>query len=269
MTRKCQSNRSLVSQFYFLGYFDPRVPDILHCKLINCHEPFQSSTVNQNLYKCCTFGTLCIFPQTTFSPLYLHFSFHNLVNFPEEPPPLPVFICSVHKISVAKISEEPTTTTYSSADAPPEEGPVEFSPSIPPIFSTSNDPAPLLTVPSLSFFSGPSAAAPSVPKKRSSGAKKSLKEEVLKSLRAVSLSPVTTKAAPWPVQALLGELSAGVIAMILYKFTTTIEASLNRQILSDKFSRFRSSGAKKSLKEEAVESLRAVSLSPVTAKAVP
>ncbi|CAA2938684.1 DUF3082 domain-containing [Olea europaea subsp. europaea] len=241
-------------------------------------------------------------------------------------------------------TKEPTTTTYSSADAPPEEGPVEFSPSIPPIFSTSNDPAPLLTVPSLSFFSGPSAAAPSVPKKRSSGAKKSLKEEVLKSLRAVSLSPVTTKAAPWPVQALLGELSAGVIAMILYKFTTTIEASLNRQILSDKFSstkyllpkfqrspppqptalqmdrrkrspsippifstsddltplqpatsvlltsaitvflfrslrrhakhaakekRFRSSGAKKSLKEEAVESLRAVSLSPVTAKAVP
>ncbi|KAK9089068.1 hypothetical protein Scep_028150 [Stephania cephalantha] len=41
---------------------------------------------------------------------------------------------------------------------------------------------------------------------------------------------------PSPAQALLGGLAAGVIAIILYKFTTTIEAALNRQTISDNFS---------------------------------
>lgn len=48
--------------------------------------------------------------------------------------------------------------------------------------------------------------------------------------------PAEANAPPSPVQALLGGLSAGLIALILYKFTTTIEASLNRQTLSDNFS---------------------------------
>ncbi|KAG4960763.1 hypothetical protein JHK87_037396 [Glycine soja] len=38
------------------------------------------------------------------------------------------------------------------------------------------------------------------------------------------------------IQALLGGISAGVIALILYKFATTIEAGLNRQTISDNFS---------------------------------
>lgn len=58
----------------------------------------------------------------------------------------------------------------------------------------------------------------------------------MESLKSVSLSPVTSKSPPSPVQAFLGALTAGVIALILYKFTTTIEAALNRQTISDNYS---------------------------------
>jgi hypothetical protein len=62
-----------------------------------------------------------------------------------------------------------------------------------------------------------------------------LTEEALETLRLVSASPVETDKPPSPVQALLCGIAAGVIALILYKFTTTIEASLNRQNISDSF----------------------------------
>lgn len=66
--------------------------------------------------------------------------------------------------------------------------------------------------------------------------KKDIKEEALDSLKALGVAPVEAGAPPSPVQALLGSIAAGVIAVILYKFTTTIEASLNRQSISDNFS---------------------------------
>ncbi|CAI9262588.1 unnamed protein product [Lactuca saligna] len=62
--------------------------------------------------------------------------------------------------------------------------------------------------------------------------KKTLKEEALESLKA--MTPVKANARPLPLQALLGGLSAGIIAITLYKFTTIIEASLNRQTIYDK-----------------------------------
>lgn len=65
---------------------------------------------------------------------------------------------------------------------------------------------------------------------------KSLKEEALDNLKALGSASVGAKSPPSPVQALLGGLAAGVIALILYKFTTTIEAALNRQTISDNFS---------------------------------
>lgn len=71
---------------------------------------------------------------------------------------------------------------------------------------------------------------------RSSGEKKTLKEEAIESLKTITPTPIDAKAPPSPVQALLGGLAAGVIAIILYKFTTTIEATLNRQAISDNFS---------------------------------
>lgn len=66
--------------------------------------------------------------------------------------------------------------------------------------------------------------------------KKSLAEEAMASLKSVSLTPMSAKSPPSPVQAFLGAVTAGVIALILYKFTTTIESALNRQTISDNYS---------------------------------
>lgn len=55
-------------------------------------------------------------------------------------------------------------------------------------------------------------------------------------MKAMGTTSVPAKAPASSVQALLGGLAAGVIALILYKFTTTIEAALSRQTLSDNFS---------------------------------
>ncbi|KAK4398351.1 hypothetical protein Sango_1310600 [Sesamum angolense] len=182
----------------------------------------------------------CLFP--SLSP----FPFSNSINFASRPTNQ-YSLCSAHKTLIAQISEEPTTTARtaaaSSAESPPEEGPIELPPSIPPIFATSDEPTPLQTATSVLltgaspyFSSAPSAAAPIAPKRRSSGEKKSLAEEAAESLKAVSLSPVTAKSPPSPVQAFLGALTAGAIALILYKFTTTIESALNRQTISDNYS---------------------------------
>ncbi|WVZ16181.1 hypothetical protein V8G54_009163 [Vigna mungo] len=70
---------------------------------------------------------------------------------------------------------------------------------------------------------------------RSSGVK-SLKEEALDSLKALGSASVDAKGPPSPVQTFLGGVSAGVIALILYKFASTIEGSLNRQTISDNYS---------------------------------
>lgn len=69
--------------------------------------------------------------------------------------------------------------------------------------------------------------------------KKSIKEEALESLKAMTPTAslkADANSPPSVIQTLLGGISAGVIALILYKFTTTVEASLNRQTLSDNFS---------------------------------
>lgn len=48
--------------------------------------------------------------------------------------------------------------------------------------------------------------------------------------------PIKAKNRASPDQALLGAVIAGVIAVLLYKFTTNIEAALYRQTTSDNFS---------------------------------
>ncbi|KAK4344564.1 hypothetical protein RND71_034740 [Anisodus tanguticus] len=140
------------------------------------------------------------------------------------------------------LGEAPDETT----NAPPEEGPIELPSSITNIFATSDDPSPLQTATSLLLTGAISvflfrslrrrAKRAKELKLRSTGAKKTLKEEAVESLKAITPTPIDAKAPPSPVQALLGGLTAGVIALLLYKFTTTIEASLNRQALSDSFS---------------------------------
>ncbi|XP_057997606.1 uncharacterized protein LOC131176571 isoform X2 [Hevea brasiliensis] len=71
---------------------------------------------------------------------------------------------------------------------------------------------------------------------RSSGAKKTMKEEALDSLKTMGSASIDGKKPPSPVQAFLGAISAGVISLVLYKFTTTIEAALNGQTMADNFS---------------------------------
>lgn len=69
---------------------------------------------------------------------------------------------------------------------------------------------------------------------------KSLKDEAMEKLKAMGSAPIEEaggkSTTPSAAQAFLGAVSAGVIAVILYKFTTTIEAGLNRQTFSDNFS---------------------------------
>ncbi|XP_070038090.1 uncharacterized protein [Nicotiana tomentosiformis] len=173
-------------------------------------------------------------------------SFHN---FPHKP------ITTRRSVSATKshappsqswLAEAPDETVTVTTDAPPEEGPIELPSSITDIFATSDDPSPLQTATSLLLTGAISvflfrslrrrAKRAKELKLRSTEAKKTLKEEAMESLKAMTPTPVDAKAPPSPVQALLGGLTAGVIALLLYKFTTTIEASLNRQALSDSFS---------------------------------
>ncbi|PSR95701.1 Nuclear pore complex protein like [Actinidia chinensis var. chinensis] len=139
---------------------------------------------------------------------------------------------------------EPTTTTTTTTIA--DDGPIELPPSMPSIFATSDDPSSIqvatsvLLTGAISVFLFRSlrrrAKRVKELKFRSSGAKKSLKEEAMESLKAMTPAAADAKGPPSALQTLLGGISAGVIALILYKFTTTIESALNRQTISDNFS---------------------------------
>ncbi|KAI5662484.1 hypothetical protein M9H77_21807 [Catharanthus roseus] len=147
---------------------------------------------------------------------------------------------------LAQVPEEPTTTTATLPPAEEEEGPIELPSSTPSIFATSDDPTPLQTATSLLLTGAISvflfrslrrrAKRAKELKFRSSGSKKSLKEEAMETLKVMAPKPVDAKSSPTPLQALWGALTAGAIAFILYNFTTTVEAALDRQTLSDNFS---------------------------------
>lgn len=127
-----------------------------------------------------------------------------------------------------------------------DEGPIELPSSVSSIFATSDDPTPLQTATSLLLTGAITvflfrslrrrARKAKDLKYRSTGAKPSLKEEALESLK--TLTPTLSEGDPSasPFQALLGGLAAGAIALLLYKFTLTVEDGLNRQNLSDNFS---------------------------------
>ncbi|XP_004248254.1 uncharacterized protein [Solanum lycopersicum] len=198
------------------------------------------------------------------SKSFLSSNYFFLLTFPPNPiTSLTPFHNSLHKsnstrrsVSVTKshapsslLAEAPDETVVSGdeiTNAPPEEGPIELPSSITDVFATSDDPSPLQTATSLLLTGAISvflfrslrrrAKRAKELKLRSTGAKKTLKEEAVESLKAITPTPIDAKTPPSPAQALLGGLTAGVIALLLYKFTTTIEASLNRQALSDSFS---------------------------------
>ncbi|KAE8678095.1 DNA ligase 1-like [Hibiscus syriacus] len=140
-------------------------------------------------------------------------------------------------------AREPLSTT--TAEAEEEEGndPIE----LPPSYSSFSSSSPLQTATTV-LLSGAIAAFlfRSIRRRakrakelrlRSSGTKKLLKEKSLNKLKAMGSASVKTKSSkPTPVDALLGSLIAGVITVFLFKFTTTIEAALSRQTISDNFS---------------------------------
>ncbi|XP_050220130.1 uncharacterized protein LOC126670441 [Mercurialis annua] len=144
--------------------------------------------------------------------------------------------------ALAELPSKPPEPT-----SPQEQGPIELPlNSYPAIFSTSDDPSPIQVATSVLLtgsigvflFRALRRRARRVKelKFRSSGATKTLKDEALESLKAMGSTSIDAKKPPTPVQAFLGGIAAAVIALILYKFTTTIEASLNRQNISDNFS---------------------------------
>uniref|UniRef100_A0A0A9DGD0 Uncharacterized protein n=1 Tax=Arundo donax TaxID=35708 RepID=A0A0A9DGD0_ARUDO len=150
---------------------------------------------------------------------------------PEPPPP-------------TSLAEPPDA---GAGDAEGDEGPVELR--APTLFSVDNNPTLLQTATSVLLTGAISvflfrslrrrARRAKELRVRSSGVQKkpnNLTEEALEGLRLVSASPIETEKPPSPIQALLGGIAAAVIALILYKFTTTIEAALNRQTISDNFS---------------------------------
>lgn len=170
------------------------------------------------------------------------FPFSHSLNLPFRPTKQWTH-CSAHKLWTVQLSEEPTTATA----PPPAEGPVELPPSTSSIFATDDEPTPLQTATSVLLTGAITvflfrslrrrAKRAKDTKFRSSGEKKSLTEEALESLKSITLSPAAGgKSQPSPVQAFLGAIAAGAIAVILYKFTSTIESALNRQTIPDNYS---------------------------------
>ncbi|KAK6777103.1 hypothetical protein RDI58_023820 [Solanum bulbocastanum] len=120
------------------------------------------------------------------------------------------------------LAEAPDETVVSgdeTTNAPPEEGPIELPSSITDIFATSDDPSPLQTATSLLLTGAIAvflfrslrrrAKRAKELKLRSTGAKKTLKEEAVESLKAITPTPIDAKTPPSPAQALLGGLTAG------------------------------------------------------------
>ncbi|KAJ1379263.1 hypothetical protein SESBI_47034 [Sesbania bispinosa] len=187
-------------------------------------------------------------------PLTHHKPFLSLPS----PPPSPLLhkpTTTLHSVSVSAIP--PSTSSWAwlthlaelttSMDMETE-GPIElpFS-STPSIFATTDDPSPIQVASSILLTGAISvllfrslrrrAKRAKESQFRSSGEKKSVKEEALDSLKALGSASIdVAKGPPSPVQAFLGGISAGIIALIFYKFATTIEAALNRQTISDSFS---------------------------------
>ncbi|XP_051124719.1 uncharacterized protein LOC127247067 isoform X2 [Andrographis paniculata] len=151
--------------------------------------------------------------------------------------------CYARKTWTALIADESIT-----AEEPPpaKDGPIELFPTTSPIFATSDEPTPIQTATSVLLtgaitvflFRSLRRRAKIVKEKkfRSSGDKKSLVDEAMATLKSLSPSADNAKSPPSPVQAFLGALGAAAIALILYKFTITIESSLNRQTISDSYS---------------------------------
>ncbi|KAK4767844.1 hypothetical protein SAY87_002985 [Trapa incisa] len=234
-------------------YLSPSVSQAYLSLLLNSEARKQQSHHNQMLQ---SFTSHCHYHllSSNFLPFFSLRSSYPLSSSLRPPVILPSFSVSAAPRQQAAepwlaSQVEEATTAISDLTEPEmaaEDGPIELPFSGPSIFATTDDPTPLqlatsvLLTGAISIFLFRSirrrAKRAKESKFRSSGVKKTLKEEALDNLKAMGTASIEAKASPSPVQALIGGVTAGVIAIILYKFTTTIEAALNRQTLSDNFS---------------------------------
>ncbi|XP_047159000.1 uncharacterized protein LOC124829521 isoform X1 [Vigna umbellata] len=179
-----------------------------------------------------------LFPLSLSSILTHHKPPHSLL------PPLHHKRTILHSLSVSALP--PWLAQLADAADVNTEGPIELPlSSTPSIFATDDEPSPIQVASSILLTGAISvflfralrrrAQRVKQAQFRSSGVK-SLKEEALDSLKALGSASVDAKGPPSPVQTLLGGVSAGVIALILYKFASTIEGTLNRQTISDNYS---------------------------------
>ncbi|KAJ3692266.1 hypothetical protein LUZ60_012616 [Juncus effusus] len=161
---------------------------------------------------------------------------------------------SVHflrrRLPLASTSTPPPNLTAPSPPPPEEaepdlEGPIEINPfSTTPIFATDDNPTPIqiatsvLLTGSISVFLFRAlrrrAKRLQELRVRSTGMNKA--SDAMESLKAIRETAIDPGQPPSPIQAFLGSIAAGVLCLILYKFTTTIETSLNKQTISDNIS---------------------------------
>lgn len=149
-------------------------------------------------------------------------------------------LCSAHRAWVAQLSEQLTA-----ADSPVQ-GLIHLPPSISSLLSSNDNPDALQTAASflitaafsLFLFQTLRRSANLAKQKRLRS--RSTKEEAMESLRKGSRSPLKGKGKgkkpPSPDQTLLGALIAAAFGLLLYKFTTTVESTLNHQPLSPNYS---------------------------------
>ncbi|KAL6554201.1 hypothetical protein OROMI_019874 [Orobanche minor] len=181
------------------------------------------------------------------SPPLTPFPFSHSLSFSFRPTNQKNPLCSPHQTCIAQLSQEPTTTAMMAPSQPPmAEGPVELPPSVPPIVATPDEPRPLQIATSVLITGAITAflfrslrrraKRASETRFRSYGEKESVTEEAVGSFKSMASSPGAVESPPSPVQAFLGAVLAGVIAINLFKFTTNVEAALNRQTISDNYS---------------------------------
>ncbi|CAL0303756.1 unnamed protein product [Lupinus luteus] len=178
---------------------------------------------------------LLLLTQHHYSPLSN--SSPSLLHFLHKP------TTTLHTVSAIPSATLPWLTHLAQVTNETEEGPIKFLPFFTSIIDTIDDPAILqvastviLTAIITAFFRSRWRRAKRAQelKIRLSGAKKSF--DSAKGMGSSSIKAKSKKRRRSPDQTLLGAAIAGVIAVLLFKFTISVDAGFNRQGLSDNFS---------------------------------
>ncbi|OIW08237.1 hypothetical protein TanjilG_15198 [Lupinus angustifolius] len=178
---------------------------------------------------------LLLLTQHHYSPLY--HSSPSILHFIHKP------TTTLHTVSAIPSATLPLLTHLAQVTNETEEGPIKFLPFFTSIIDTIDDPAILqvastviLTAIITAFFRSRWRRVKRAQelKIRLSGAKKSFDSS--RGMGSSSIKAKSKKRRRSPDQTLLGAAIAGVIAVLLFKFTISVDAGFNRQGLADNFS---------------------------------